>query len=245
MRTFFKSHCFQGRTTPKCRGFNRFHTCWNLNRGYRTIRECAIIIRRRITTTDSFQIGAFLESHCCQFGASLECRGFNRFYTCWNLDRSQCRTIRESSIIIRFRIISTDSFQLRPFLKSYCFQRRTTFENTCFNHFYIGRNYNRGYTFREYVFNYLQLWIFPKSHCFQRRIPECSLSNRLYTRRDFNRGQCTTPIKCIDFNCSHPVWYNNIFQLLVCCKHTLSNRCQCIRKNQILNICRFVKCPCR
>ena len=46
----------------------------------------------------------------------FECCRFNSFYTCRNLDRSQCRTIRESAIIR----ITSDSFQLRTFLKGYC-----------------------------------------------------------------------------------------------------------------------------
>lgn len=50
------------------------------------------------------------------FENNLECCRFNSFYTCRNLDRSQCRTIRESAIIR----ITSDSFQLRTFLKGYC-----------------------------------------------------------------------------------------------------------------------------
>ena len=123
-RTFLKGYGCQLGTIVECCRFNRFYTCRNLNGGQgRTIRESTIIIRvsakmrrRRITSPDSFQLRTFLKGYGCQFGTTLECCRFNRFYTCRNLDRSQCRTIRESAIIR----ITSDSFQLRTFLKGYC-----------------------------------------------------------------------------------------------------------------------------
>ena len=148
LRSFLKGYCCQFGTTYECRSFNCFYTGGYFNRGYRTIRKSAIIIRIRrirkiITTTDSSQFRTFLKSYSCQLGATLECRGFNCFYTGRNLNRSY-RAIRESTIIIRIiRITTTDSFQL-TFLKSHCFQRATTLECRGFNRFYTRWDFNRG-----------------------------------------------------------------------------------------------------
>ena len=102
LRTFLKGYGCQFGTIAECCRFNRFYTCRNLNGGQgRTIRESAMIIRRIVTSPDSFQQRTFLKGYGCQFGTTLECCRFNSFYTCRNLNGGQGRTIRESTIIIR------------------------------------------------------------------------------------------------------------------------------------------------
>ena len=154
LRAFLKGYSYQRGTPLECHHFNRLYTCRDFN-GFQcsTIRESAVIIkstriRIAITTTDNFQLRLFFKGYSCQRGASLKCSCFNRFYTCRDFNGFQCSTIRENARIIRSRtsrIVTTDSFQLRAFLKSHGCQRGASLKCSCFNRFYTCRDFNRGY----------------------------------------------------------------------------------------------------
>ena len=198
-----------------------------------------MIIRRIVTSPDSFQQRTFLKGYGCQFGTTLECCRFNSFYTCRNLNGGQGRTIRESTIIIRVsakmrrrRITSPDSFQLRTFLKGYGCQFGTTLECRCSNRFYTGRNLNRSQcsTIRESAIirrtttDSFQLRTFFKGYSCQRgTAPKHSSSNCFYVGRNIYRNQRCTLFKCrITDSCCICRDYNG-FQLTLI-KHFFPNR---------------------
>ena len=114
--------------------FRHFCTLRHINsRQTFCLGESAIVIClcRIITSTDSFQIGAFLKSYGFQRGTIIECRCFNCFYTGRNFNRGQCFARYESAMIIRRIITSTDSLQIGAFLKGYSCQFGTILNASC------------------------------------------------------------------------------------------------------------------